>query len=91
MLLANRWIGAEEAYQFGLINRIVPKRGLLQAVEEMARKIASHDPMAVRCAKEAVVRGMDLRMSEGLDLEKGLASELSLRKSQEPQLTKRDK
>ena len=46
----------------------------------MAKKIASYDPIAVRSAKEAVVRGMDLRLSEGLELEKRLASELSLRK-----------
>ena len=76
MLLTNRWIGAEEAYQFGLINRIVPKKDLLQTAEEMARKIASHDPTAVRCAKEAVVRGMDMSLQEGLDLEALLASRL---------------
>jgi enoyl-CoA hydratase/carnithine racemase len=76
MLLTNRWIGVEEAYQFGLINRIVPKKDLLQTVEEMARKIASHDPMAVRYAKEAVVRGLDMSLQEGLDLEALLASRL---------------
>jgi enoyl-CoA hydratase len=91
MLLTNRWIGADEAYEFGLINRIVPKKDLLQTAEETARRIASYDPIAVRCAKEAVVRGVDLRISEGLDLEKGFASELSLRKSQKPQLRKEDK
>jgi enoyl-CoA hydratase/carnithine racemase len=84
MLLTNRWIGADEAYQFGLINRVVPKKDLLQTVEETARRIASCDPVAVRNAKEAVVRGMDLPLSEGLVLENRLALELSLRKSQEP-------
>jgi enoyl-CoA hydratase len=90
MLLTNRWIEADEAYQFGLINRVVPRKDLLQTAEEMARKIASYDPLAIRNAKEAVVRGMDLPLSEGLELEKGLASELSLRKSQEPDLRKGD-
>jgi enoyl-CoA hydratase/carnithine racemase len=88
MLLTNRWIGANEAYEFGLINRIVPKKDLFQTAEEMARKIASYDPMAVRNAKEAVVRGMDLSLSEGLVLENKLASELSLRKAREPELKK---
>jgi enoyl-CoA hydratase len=79
MLLTNRWIGADEAYEFGLINRIVPKKELLETTEELARRIASYDPMAVRCAKEAVVRGMDLPLKEGLDLEKRLALELRLK------------
>ena len=33
MLLTNRWIGADEAYQFGLVNRIVPRKELLQTAE----------------------------------------------------------
>lgn len=78
MLLTNRWMGAEEALNFGLVNRVVPKEKLLQTAEEMARKIASYNPMAVRNAKQAVVRGMDLPLVEGLDLEKRLSSELRL-------------
>ena len=76
MLLTNRWIGGEEAYRIGLINRLVSKEKLLQTAEEVAKKIASYNPMTVRHAKEAVVRGLDLTLSEGLDLEKRLASEL---------------
>jgi enoyl-CoA hydratase/carnithine racemase len=76
MLLTNRWIKADEAYQFGLVNRVVPKEELLQAGENMARKIASHDAAAVRSAKEAVVRGMDMKLQEGLGLESILATRL---------------
>ncbi len=76
MLLTNRWLSAEEAYHFGLVNRVVPREKLLETAEEMARKIVSFSPAAVRKAKEAVVRGLDLRLSEGLDLEKRLVSEL---------------
>jgi enoyl-CoA hydratase/carnithine racemase len=57
---------------------VVPKDKLLQTVEEMAKKIASYDPIAVRNAKQAVVRGLDLPLTEGLELEKRLASELRL-------------
>jgi enoyl-CoA hydratase/carnithine racemase len=81
MLLTNRWIGAEEAYQFGLVNQIVPKKDLLQTAEEMAKKIASYDPMAVRSAKEAVVRGMDMSLQEGLNLERNLASRVRKERS----------
>lgn len=76
MLLANRWISAEEAYHIGLVNRVVHLDELLKAAEEIAKKIASCNPTAVRYAKQAVVRGLDLSLAEGLDLEKRLASQL---------------
>jgi enoyl-CoA hydratase/carnithine racemase len=81
MLLTNRWIGAEEAYQFQLVNRIVARQELVGAAEEMASKIASNDPMAVRCAKQAVLRGMDMTLQEGLNLERVLASQLGMKRS----------
>jgi enoyl-CoA hydratase len=56
----------------------VPRDKLLESAEEMAKRIASFDPMAVRSAKQAVLRGLDLPLSEGLNLEKRLASELRL-------------
>ena len=76
MLLTNRWIDAEEAYQINLVNHVVPKDKLLQTAEETAKEIASHDPMAVQYAKQAVLRGLDLNLAEGLYLEKTLASKL---------------
>lgn len=76
MLLANPWISAEEAYHIGLVNRVVPIDELLKAAEEIAKKIASCNPTAVRYAKQAVVRGLDLSLAEGLDLEKRLVSQL---------------
>jgi enoyl-CoA hydratase/carnithine racemase len=79
MLLTNRWLSAEEAYQFGLVNRVVSKEKLLETAEEVAKKIASYDSLAVRYAKEAVVRGLELPLREGLDLERRLARELMLR------------
>lgn len=76
MLLANRWINAEEAYHIGLVNRVVQIDELLQTAEEIAKKIASCNPTAVRYAKQAVVRGLDLNLADGLDLEKRLLSQL---------------
>jgi enoyl-CoA hydratase/carnithine racemase len=42
----------------------------------MAEEIASYDPMAVQYAKQAVIRGLDLSLSEGMYLEKTLLSKL---------------
>ena len=78
MLFTNRWIGAEEACQHQLVNRIVPRPELVETAEEMARKIAGCDPEAVRRAKQAVVGGLDLSLPEGLALEKRLGSRLKM-------------
>jgi len=77
MLLASRRIDAEEAYRIGLVNKVVPRDELLKTAEEMARKIASYNPIAVRNAKRAVMRGLDLTIAEGLNLEKLLALEVA--------------
>lgn len=74
MLLANRWINGEEARDIGLVNKVVPRHKLYETAEEMAKKIASYDPFAVRNAKQAIVRGLDMPLSQGLELEKRLAS-----------------
>ena len=74
MMLTGRRISAEEAFNTGLVNRIVSKGELLPTVEGMASRIALLDPMAVRTVKQAVVRGLDLSLPEGLELEKRLAS-----------------
>jgi enoyl-CoA hydratase/carnithine racemase len=76
MLLTGRWIEAQEAWQTQLVNRVLPRRKLLQTARDMAEKIAAHDPVAVRCAKQALVRGLELPLGEGLYLEKMLAARL---------------
>ena len=78
MLLTGRWISAEDAYSVGLVNRIVPRERLLPAVEEIARQIASYNQIAVRAAKQAMVRGLDLPLNKGLYVEKRLANSLLL-------------
>ena len=72
MLLTGRRLNAQEAYKAGLVNRVVPREELLPTTEEIARKIASYSKMAVRIAKQATIRGLDLTLNEGLELEKRL-------------------
>jgi enoyl-CoA hydratase len=76
ILLTNQWIEADEAHRIGLINHVTPKDKLVDVAEEMARKIASYDARAVRYAKQAVVKGLDLPLAQGLALEKRLAAQL---------------
>ena len=73
ILLTGRWIKAEEAHHLKLVNRVVSRNELLPEAERLARKIADFDPVAVSYAKQAVTRGLDLSLEEGLELEARLA------------------
>jgi enoyl-CoA hydratase len=83
MLITRRWIKADEALRFKLVNKVVSGEELLPAAEEYAEKIKALDPEAVRMAKQAVTRGLDLTLAEGLELEEKLGSRLLLRQTQD--------
>ncbi|MFQ5649562.1 MAG: enoyl-CoA hydratase/isomerase family protein [bacterium] len=76
LILTGRRISAEEALQAGLISRLTPKGQVLPTAIEVAETICENAPLAVRAAKEAVIRGMDLNLDEGLRLEQFLAEPL---------------
>jgi len=77
MLLSGRWLTAAEAHKLKLVNRVVPREKLLPEAEKIADKIKSHDPLAVGLSKQAVTRGLDMTLSEGLALERRLAARLA--------------
>jgi enoyl-CoA hydratase len=62
-------VPAAEAERIGLVNKVVPADQLMSAAEELARKIASRSPMAVRAAIEAINYGSDMPLEEGQLLE----------------------
>ena len=66
LLLTGRRIGAKEALDMKLVNRVVPRSKLLPAVEALAEKIAGFDQRAVRDIKQAVSRGLDLTFKMSL-------------------------
>lgn len=76
MLFTNRWLNAEEAFEAGIVNKIVPREELIGVAFDMAKKIASYSKIAVINAKEAVLRGIDLTLEQGLELERRLALEV---------------
>jgi enoyl-CoA hydratase/carnithine racemase len=73
MLYTGRHINAEEACRTGLVNRVVPRDGLLATADDIARRIVSYDQKAVRRVKEVVVRGLDMPLTAGLEMERRLA------------------
>jgi len=74
MILTGARIGAPEALRIGLVERVVPPGEVLAAAQELARALAARAPVALRYAKEAVVKGLELPLAEGLRLENDLAT-----------------
>jgi enoyl-CoA hydratase len=69
MLLTADFIDAQRAYDFGIVNRVVPKEKLLQTAFDFAEKIQKNGPCAVRAIKEAVVKGLAMPLQEALNAE----------------------
>ena len=65
-------IGAEEAFEIGLVSKVVPTENLASEVETLAQAIAGKAPIALRYIKEAVNKGLDLTLEQGLRLEADL-------------------
>lgn len=72
LLLTGEFLDAKRAYDIGLINKIVPKENLMEEAMKLAEKICKNSPLAVRTAKEIVVRQANLE--PGFVLEKALAA-----------------
>jgi enoyl-CoA hydratase len=70
MVLNNRTLTAEEARQYGLVNRVVPVERYLEEALLVAAEIAARAPLAVRLGKEAINHAFDSFLSDGLDDER---------------------
>ena len=70
MVLTGKMIGAEEAMRWGLVNKVVPVESYFEEAKSLAREIASKPPIAVRLAKEAVLKAFDTTIEGGLEFER---------------------
>lgn len=70
MILNNRTLTAQEAHQFGLVNRVVPVNGYLDEALKLADEIAARAPLAVRSAKKMINQAHERTLADGLEVEK---------------------
>src|SRR6202522_4686272 len=69
MVLAGEMIPAQEAHRLGLVNEVTAAAQLIPRAEAIAEKIIANAPLAVQYAMEAVNKGLEVTLSEGLYLE----------------------
>lgn len=74
LIFTGRNVKAEEALSIGLVNKVVAAEELLSEARAMMDLIIQKAPMAVRYSKIAVNKGLDLDLSNALELEKDLAA-----------------
>jgi enoyl-CoA hydratase len=72
VVLNNRTLTAQEALQFGLVNRVVPVVKFLEEALSLAEGIAGRAPVAIRAGKEAINAVFENSLTEGLSSEKEL-------------------
>ena len=69
LLLTGETIDAAEAFRIGLVNKVVPAAELLAQTEAMMKQMLANGPLAIALCIEAVDRGLDMPLDEGLMLE----------------------
>ena len=72
MILTGEPIDSEEALRIGLVSAVVPRDRLLAEAEAIASRIAERGPIAVRYAKEAIARGLEMPLEQALRFETDL-------------------
>lgn len=68
-MLTGDTIDASTAAHWGLVNKVVPSRDLLETAFGVARRIAANAPLAVQAAKELAIRSFDLDLVNGIRME----------------------
>ena len=69
VILTGEMITAAEAYQFGLVEKVCNSENLMDEVNQLAKRIASNGPLAVKACKRAIHMGMELSLDDALRLE----------------------
>ena len=76
MILTAERIDAQAALRWGLISRLVPADQLMPTALQVAATICTRGPLAVRAAKESILRGLNMSIEHGLGLEELLSRQV---------------
>jgi enoyl-CoA hydratase len=74
MILTGEIINAQEAYRIGLVNEVVPAPELISRAEAILKQMGSNAPLSVKYALQAVNKGLETSLSEGLLIESSLVA-----------------
>jgi enoyl-CoA hydratase/carnithine racemase len=69
IILAGEMITAQEAHRIGLVNEVTSAAELIPRAEAIAAKIIANAPLAVQYSMEAINKGMDMSLADGMFLE----------------------
>ncbi|MBI3894261.1 MAG: enoyl-CoA hydratase/isomerase family protein [Candidatus Wallbacteria bacterium] len=69
LVLSGDPVDAAEAYRIGLVNKVTPAADLMKTVREWAERLATRGPMALRLAKAAVQKSLEIDLRDGCELE----------------------
>jgi enoyl-CoA hydratase/carnithine racemase len=72
LLMTGETLSAREALEIGLISKVIPQENLTAETIKLAETIAAKGPIALRYLKEAIIKGMDMTLEQGLRLEADL-------------------
>ncbi len=72
LIFTGEFISAEEALRLGLVNKVVPREKLMEAVEELLSKLKSKSPVILKFAKLAVNKSLETALSVGITDEEDL-------------------
>jgi enoyl-CoA hydratase len=70
LILTGRFLSAQEAHFYGLVNKVVPVEMYMHEAVELAKEIAQMSTIAVQLAKEAINRSFETQLDEGLMFER---------------------
>ncbi|HEV2137993.1 MAG TPA: enoyl-CoA hydratase/isomerase family protein [Nitrososphaerales archaeon] len=62
-------VSAQEAYEWGLVNRVVPRESILQETRKLCEKLKSTNPSNLRLAKELMNKGSSMSLADALIME----------------------
>ncbi|MGI0080335.1 MAG: enoyl-CoA hydratase-related protein, partial [Nitrososphaerales archaeon] len=69
MILTGKQISATQAFEYGLVSRVVPDELYLSEAKKLAQELASKSPLALKIAKECILKADESTLSEGLEFE----------------------